>query len=187
DLWAFNEEIVARAIYDSKTPIVSAVGHEIDFTISDFVADLRAPTPSAAAELVVPSQIELVEKFNNVYTRLYRQATQIVEKKRMTLKYFIDKPVLSNPIMKINENRLRLDGVSRMFENAYTNVLERKRQNLNVSVSKLDGLSPLSTMTRGFSVVKDDKGEVVKSTTQVKSGDMLTLVVTDGEISTTVN
>ncbi|MEG1880468.1 MAG: exodeoxyribonuclease VII large subunit [Oscillospiraceae bacterium] len=187
DLWAFNEEIVARAIYDSKTPIISAVGHEIDFTISDFVADLRAPTPSAAAELVVPSQIELVEKFNNVYTRLYRQATQIVEKKRMTLKYFIDKPVLSNPIMKINENRLRLDGVSRMFENAYTNVLERKRQNLNVSVSKLDGLSPLSTMTRGFSVVKDDKGEVVKSTTQVKSGDMLTLVVTDGEISTTVN
>ena len=187
DLWAFNEEIVARAIYEADTPIVSAVGHEIDFTISDFVADLRAPTPSAAAELVVPSQVELKEKFHNVYARLYSQANRIIEKDWMKLKYFTDKPVMQNPVLKINDQRLYLDNVSRLFENAYQNMFKQKKQQLQIGVSKLEALSPLSALSRGFSVTKDQTGAVVKSKTQVSSGDRLVVVLQDGEIGTTVD
>ena len=102
DLWSFNEEAVARAIYDCEIPIVSAVGHEIDFTISDFVADLRAPTPSAAAELVVPSQDELSEKFNNVYKLIYKQARQIIENRRMRVERCADRPIFKNPKGRID-------------------------------------------------------------------------------------
>lgn len=182
DLWSFNEEVVARAIYASEIPIVSAVGHEIDFTISDFVADLRAPTPSAAAELVVPSQIELAEKFQNVYHRLYTQANRIVERDRMQLTRYAQKPVLQNPLMKVNEDRMYLDHLSRLFENAYTNILNQKRQSMQLNVSRLEGLSPLGTLARGFSVTKNGQGHVVKRTSQVKPGDNISVVVQDGEI-----
>lgn len=182
DLWSFNEEIVARAIYDSRIPIVSAVGHEIDFTISDFVADLRAPTPSAAAELVVPSQIELQEKFQNVYRRLYAQAERGVERARARVKACVGRPAFRNPVAKLEDHRLYLDQLSRLFEKSYQNLLEQKKNDMRLLVSKLDGLSPLGTMARGYSILKDEDGRVVKQTGQVKRGDHLRVMVADGEI-----
>lgn len=186
DLWSFNEEVVARAIYDSMIPIVSAVGHEIDFTISDFVADLRAPTPSAAAELVVPSQIELNEKFNNVYRMLYRQAMQVIERGRMRVERCSDRPVFKNPVSKINDERQYLDSLSHMFETACKAALRTKRQELAEAAAKLNGLSPLGTLGRGYSLTKDDSGRVVRSVSQVNSGDMINVTVADGDFSARV-
>lgn len=186
DLWSFNEEVVARAIYDSRIPIVSAVGHEIDFTISDFVADLRAPTPSAAAELVVPSQIELNEKFNNVYRMLYRQAMQVVERGKMKVERCSDRPVFKNPLSKINDERQYLDSLSHMFETACKAALRTKRQELAEAAAKLNGLSPLGTLGRGYSLTKDDSGRVVRSVSQVNSGDMINVTVADGDFSARV-
>lgn len=186
DLWAFNEEIVAHAIYESDIPIISAVGHEVDFTIADFVADLRAPTPSAAAELAVPSQAELREKFLNVYKRLYTCSIRIIENCRMRLNYCSEKPVIRAPFTRINEERLHLDHVSQMFDNAYQKILESKKQRLGLSVSKLDGLSPLGTLSRGFSVAKTEDGKVLKSVTTVRAGDRINIVLSDGEVHTRV-
>ena len=177
---------MARAIYDSRIPVISAVGHEVDFTISDFVADLRAPTPSAAAELVVPSQEELKDKFNNVYGRLYSCAGRILEKNRLRLRLLTEKPVLKTPERSLDERRLYLDGLYNRFENAYKNILKEKEQALKLNASKLDGLSPLSALSRGFSVTKDEGGRVVKSVEQVKKGDKISVVVSDGEIRASV-
>lgn len=185
DLWSFNEECVARAIYGSRIPIVSAVGHEIDFTIADFVADLRAPTPSAAAELVVPSQIELSEKFGNVYRRLYACAARIIEKNRMQVKYLAGSAPLKNPISKIDDSRMRLDSVCRAFENVCDKNLSEKKQSLKVLTTKLEALSPLSSLNRGFAVAKKDNC-VIKSVSEVTGGDKIEILVSDGSISAEV-
>lgn len=186
DLWAFNEEIVARAIYDSEIPIISAVGHEIDFTISDFAADLRAPTPSAAAELAVPAQTELMEKFNNVYTRLYGQAGRIIERGRLRLKSLSERPAFLNPMLKINEERMYLDRLYQDLTARTARISEQKRKELGIAASKLDGLSPLGTLTRGFSVAKGKDGKVVRSVSQVQPGDTMTVLVEDGRILASV-
>lgn len=186
DLWSFNEECVARAIYNSEIPIVSAVGHEIDFTISDFVADLRAPTPSAAAELVVPAQTELAEKFENVYRMIYRQAMQIIENRRMRVERCTDRPVFKDPIRGLENQRQYLDNLAHMFETAVKNSLADKRRKMAETAARLDGLSPLGTLARGYSVVKDGNGGVVKSAAQVHSGDVIRVTVSDGEFSAEV-
>ncbi len=186
DLWSFNEEIVARAIFNSEIPVVSAVGHEIDFTISDFVSDLRAPTPSAAAELVVPDETELISKFDNVLKRLKLCASKILDTKRLTLKFYAEKPVLTNPESMINNEKIYLDSLYKSFENSIFRITEVKKKELSVLVSKLDGLSPLGTLSRGFSVTKDEKGNVLRSVKQVKNGDLLKITMTDGEINTRV-
>ncbi len=186
DLWSFNEEIVARAIYKSEIPIVSAVGHEIDFTISDFVADLRAPTPSAAAELVVPSQTELIEKFNNVYTRIFRQAMRGLENRRLRVNACSDRPIFKNPIRKIDDNRQRLDSVTYMMDAAYKNAAGEKKRLLAECAARLDGLSPLGTLGRGYALASDEKGKLVRSVEQVKAGDGLVVKVADGDIYTNV-
>ncbi len=186
DLWAFNEEVVAREIYRSEIPIVSAVGHEIDFTISDFVADLRAPTPSAAAELVVPSQTELNEKFQNVYRRLYSQAERILEQGRLRVKSLSERPSLQNPMLKVEEERIYLDRLTQDMTVAASRILEQKKQGLGVAASKLDGLSPLGVLSRGFSVAKGEDGTVIDSVSQIKAGDDMTVMVKDGRILATV-
>ncbi len=186
DLWSFNEESVARAIYQSDIPIISAVGHEIDFTISDFVADLRAPTPSAAAELVVPSQIELKEKFNNVYNRLYSQANRILERASLRLKQQAEHPLMRNPLSKMDEQRIYLDRLYQGFADGCIRVLEENQKKLQISATKLDGLSPLGVLSRGFSVIKNEENRVVKSVKDVKAGDQLSLTVMDGTIQTVV-
>ncbi len=186
DLWAFNEELVARTIFESEIPIISAVGHEIDFTIADFVSDLRAPTPSAAAELAVPSAEELFDKFENAKGRIKTASRKILENRRLVLKMYTDKQILRDPISKINEKWIYLDHLSKMFENSTKSVLGEKQQLLSIVASKLDALSPLGTLSRGYAVAKDAFGAVVKSTSQVKSGDNMTVRVSDGEINTIV-
>ncbi len=186
DLWSFNEEIVARAIYDSHIPIISAVGHEIDFTISDFVADLRAPTPSAAAEIAVPSQVELNEKFNNVYRRMYQQAMRTVERGKLRLNWCRDAAAFKNPLRTIDDERQYIDNISHMFETACKNALTAKRQQLAQNAARLDGLSPLGTLTRGYSLTKDADGKVLKSVSQVKSGDRVSVTLSDGEFAAEV-
>ena len=186
DLWSFNEEIVARAIFKSEIPIVSAVGHEIDFTISDFVSDLRAPTPSAAAELVVPDENELISKFDNVLKRLKLCTSKILDTKRLTFKFYAEKPVLTNPESMINNEKIYLDSLCKSFENSISRITEAKKKELSVLVSKLDGLSPLGTLSRGFSVTKNEKGNILRSVKDVKKGDLLTVTLTDGEINTRV-
>lgn len=186
DLWSFNEEIVARAIYNSKIPIVSAVGHEIDFTISDFVADLRAPTPSAAAELVVPSQVELAEKFNNVYSRMFRQAMRRIENGRLMLKASSDRPAFKNPISKIDDDRQRLDNIMVRVDMAYKNKLADKKALMAECVARLDALSPLGTLSRGYSLARTDDGKVLKSVSQVNKGDKVSIRVSDGEFDAEV-
>ncbi len=187
DLWSFNEETVARAIYNSHIPVVSAVGHEIDFTISDFVADLRAPTPSAAAELVVPSQVELREKFNNVYARLYTCANRIVERGRLQLKVSAESAALKNPMAMIDNSRIYLDSLSKTMEGAYKNIMGDKRRNLAVTASKLDALSPLGALSRGFSLTRDESGAVVKSAKRLNKGDKISVTLSDGTACATVD
>ncbi len=187
DLWSFNEEIVARAIYNSHIPVVSAVGHEIDFTISDFVADLRAPTPSAAAELVVPSQVELREKFNNVYARLYSCANRVVERGRLQLKVSAESAALKNPMAMVDNSRIYLDSLSKTMEGAYKNIMGDKRRNLAVTASKLDALSPLGALSRGFSLTRDESGAIVKSAKRLIKGDKISVTLSDGTARATVD
>lgn len=186
DLWAFNEEIVARAIYDSEIPIISAVGHEIDFTIADFAADLRAPTPSAAAELAVPAQSELSEKFHNVYVRLYGQVQRMLERKELELKRFRERPVLLNPTVKLEEQQIYIDRLRQDFITRAERVMEQKKKELGILASKLDGLSPLGTLSRGYAVAKGADGRVVRSAKQVNIGDEMTVLLEDGTVKTQV-
>ncbi len=186
DLWSFNEEIVARTIFDSHIPVISAVGHEIDFTISDFVADLRAPTPSAAAELAVPSQTELAEKFNNVYARLHKQAVHFTENSRLKVKNLSERPAFKNPLLKVNEERMYLDRLAQLFEKGCVDVFNKKNQELKLEVSKLENLNPLAVMTRGFSVAKTEDGQVLRKTQQVETGDKIQIMLNDGSVYTTV-
>lgn len=185
DLWSFNEEIVARAICKSKIPIVSAVGHEIDFTISDFAADLRAPTPSAAAELVVPSGKELAEKFGNVIKRLKVSAERIIENRYIRLRNCTESTAMKNPMNKIENKKQYLDNLEHRLEIGESNVAERKKQLLSMYASRLDGLSPLGTLKRGFSVVTSENG-VVKSVKQIKSGEEIRVKVADGDFTAVV-
>ena len=186
DLWAFNEEIVARAIYDSEIPIISAVGHEIDFTIADFAADLRAPTPSAAAELAVPAQSELSEKFHNVYVRLYGQVQRMLERKELELKRFRERPALLNPTVKLEEQQIYIDRLRQDFITRAERVMEQKKKELGILASKLDGLSPLGTLSRGYAVAKGADGRVVRSAKQVNIGDEMTVLLEDGTVKTQV-
>ncbi len=186
DLWAFNEEIVARAIFASSIPVISAVGHETDFTIADFVSDLRAPTPSAAAELAVPSGDELLEKFQSAELRLRNSAKKILENRRLKLEMYSESRALRDPVSKILEKGIYLDHLSRLFDNATSNVLAKKQQTLGVMASKLDGLSPLSTLNRGYSVTKGLDGKVLKSVTDVKTGEEINIILSDGQIDAVV-
>jgi exodeoxyribonuclease VII large subunit len=185
DLWAFNEELVARAIFASEIPIISAVGHETDFTIADFVADLRAPTPSAAAELAVPSGEELADRIISADLRIRSAAEKFLKNCQLTLKVYSDKQVLKDPVSKINEKAIYVDHLSKMFENAIENAIEEKRKNLGIAVSKLEGLSPLGTLSRGYSVVKNSEGGIVTKVSSVRAGDDLRIMVQDGEIQAT--
>ena len=180
DLWPFNEEIVARAIYNSAIPVISAVGHETDFTISDFVADLRAPTPSAAAELAVPDIIEIKEKILNYEKRLKTSLLKKVEYSKLRLEKVRSSRVFKEPTRKINDNYLKVDNYIKTLENLikqkhYENQIKYSELN-----SKLDALSPLKTLSRGYSIV-EKTGQIVKSKNDLTSGDEIDLVFKDGK------
>ncbi len=179
DLWAFNTEIVARAAANCKIPIISAVGHETDFTIIDFVADLRAPTPSAAAELAVPSTAELLEKLSGFDLRLINAVGATVRKKRLALEGFSGRAVYKRENDIVEKRMMALDSASLKLEAAMNSVLAKDKELLSSAIGKLDALSPLATLNRGFSVVKKDD-EVVKSAADLNEGDRLSVRFSDG-------
>lgn len=204
DLWSFNEEIVAYAIYNSEIPVISAVGHETDFTIADFVADMRAPTPSAAAELAVPSAIELKANVNTCYNRMLNCINNEIGHKRAVISSFS----LKSPIDYINQNRLRADNCVQKIINLTSDTISRNRirtercrqsitsdvqntvsqksKSLAVTIAKLDTLSPLKVMDRGYSLAENQKG-IIKTADDTFAGDKITVKLKDGTLGCTVD
>lgn len=180
DLWPFNEEVLARAIYESELPIISAVGHETDFTISDFVADLRAPTPSAAAELAVPNIQELMLKLDAYQNRLKQALTRKLELMRLRYEKCMQSRAFTGALQKINEQYIIIDMKIKLMENIITQKLQNKKANLQELVIQLDTLSPLKTLARGYSIIYKE-GTRVKKTTDLKPQDKITIRLQDGE------
>ena len=182
DLWAFNEECVAEAIFNAKTPIISAVGHETDFTIADFVADLRAPTPSAAAELAVADihQIEnriagYEELVNKAFMKYISQKRAVIDNYSMRLKYL-------NPLSRINEKRITLDRLKERLDDNMSKLLKDYRHKLEVYASRLHGVSPLEKLGQGYSCTQNENGVPVTSVSNISLGDIITTTLKDGEI-----
>ena len=185
DLWPFNEEITARAIYNSKIPIISAVGHETDFTIADFVADLRAPTPSAAAELAVPD-IEEIKKKLETYNQRYKiSLKKKIEFMKLRYQKSMSSKAFTDPTAKIKEQYINLDIIIKNLENLITNKVKDSKTKSIELISKLDTLSPLKTLTRGYSIVQKN-GKTIKSVKKLKTNDILGIRFTDGEVKTKV-
>ncbi len=179
DLWPFNEEIVAHAIYNSEIPIISAVGHETDFTISDFTSDLRAPTPSAAAELAVPDIYELSQKINSYQNRLRLALSKKYEMMKLRYEKCMASNIFKEPTRMVNDRYLILDKYLKRMEIAIQNKKQVEKEKYVKLVAKLDALSPLKTLTRGYSIVEQD-GKMVKSVKQLHTGEKIAIRFTDG-------
>ena len=179
DLWPFNEEIVAHAVYNSKIPVISAVGHETDFSISDFVADLRAPTPSAAAELAVPDIYEVKQKINTCQNRLRLSLVKKVEIMKLRYEKCMSSRVFKEPLRNINDNYLKIDTYIKRLESCIQAKQKEEKTKYVELVSKLDALSPLKTLTRGYSLVEKD-GQIIKSVNDVKPEDKIDIRFVDG-------
>lgn len=179
DLWPFNEEIVAHSIYNSEIPIISAVGHETDFTIADFTADLRAPTPSAAAELAISDVYEVKRKINSYQDRLRMSLIKKVEIMKLRYDKCMASVVFRDPLRKINDNYLRIDNYIKQHENLIKIRIEKERSNYIELISKLDALSPLKTLYRGYSIIEKD-GKVVKSINELEKEQIINIRLSDG-------
>ena len=180
DLWAFNEESVARAIYRSEIPVVSAVGHEPDVTIADFVADLRAATPSNGAELSVPDQTELRDRLARFNARLSSAALARLRAGRISLEHFRKNPYLKSSLRAIQDRRLLLDFQQQRLVRSYENKFSQHRKQLGQLAASLDALSPLKVLGRGYAIVQKEDGTVAVSVTQVYPGDKLRIRLADG-------
>ncbi len=208
DLWPFNEEIVARAIYNSKVPIISAVGHEIDFTIADFVADLRAPTPTAAAELAVPNIDTINNYLENAVNRSTLSINNLIDTKKQTLNSFMTSYILKKPtaMYEIKEQNLDylidnlnkemkkiLDNVNiRLFKSINSYVITNpeilykyKQQNLEHIVNKLDVLNPMNTLKRGYAIIKKDE-KVISDSQKLKKDDIINISLRNGQIKANI-
>ena len=186
DLWAFNERIVAEAIYKSGVPVISAVGHETDFTIADFVADMRAPTPSAAAELAVPDCNELRLHINHCGNEIFSALSSLIKVKRTKLDYLLSRDLNKTVCRYLDDCKLRLDDMSERCTDAFCAYTDKLKNDFASMCIKLDALSPLKVMSRGYSVAVGDKGNI-KSVVDVAPGDKLCITVTDGNIHCTVD
>lgn len=178
DLWAFNEECVARAIFSSKIPVISAVGHETDFTIADYVADLRAPTPSAAAEICVPSADEISRFISICSARMHTAVGARIDGLRRRINHLEPR----SPQDKINEMNQRLDMDVHRIENAYKLILSDKTGMLGELAGRLNTLSPLQTLTRGYSIPFDDDGRILRTKEDFPAGKEFTLKLRDGDV-----
>ncbi len=186
DLWPFNEEIVAHAIFESELPVISAVGHETDFTIADFVADLRAPTPSAAAELAVPNVTDIImnlEKYNN---RLKNSLKKKIELMRLRYEKCIASRVFREPLQKINERDISIDILVKHIQNSINNKIKDDKTKMIELITKLDTLSPLKTLTRGYCLATTNNGKIIKSVEKLKKDDELVLRFNDGNTNVKV-
>ena len=173
DLWAFNEETVARAIHRSRIPVISAVGHEIDWTIADWVADLRAPTPSAAAEMVVQNREELAIRLTDFNTRLRNAVRGLLGEKQESLRGLGESYAFRQPLALIHQYAQRLDEFLRQLQNYLKNLVREKDQTFRSWVGRLEALSPLAILERGYSLTFNVRGELVKDIRQVKTGETL--------------
>ena len=178
DLWPFNEEIVAHAIYESELPIISAVGHETDFSISDFVADLRAPTPSAAAELAVPDIYEVKQKILGYKNRLKISLNKKYEMLKLHYEKLTSSFVFKEPLRIINERSILLDNQVKQIENIIKNKKQSEKERYVKLVSKLDTLSPLKTLTRGYSII-EQKGKIINSVKELQEGNEIDIQMID--------
>ena len=187
DLWAFNEESVARAVASSQIPIISAVGHETDFTICDFVADLRAPTPSAAAELATPDKTELLDYLLNCRYSMAHTLQSQLQQWRQRLDHLNDCRYLQDPYTLISDRKETLSILTKEMQSNMERILSSKRTVFSALAGKLDGLSPLKILERGFVYATDQSGKLINSVSDVQNGDMLCLLAKDGRIHCTVN
>ena len=186
DLFGFNDEALARQVFASQIPVVSAVGHETDFTICDFVSDLRAPTPSAAAELVYPEYSEIVSRIDKDKNRTMIAIKNYIERKRQYVERLKAAKLEKVPLDKINRYRLTIDNLMIKSEKDLRNKLNGYKTRCVESITKIDTLSPLKTLTRGYSVVENKDGKLIKTTKDVKPEDIINITVTDGKISAVV-
>ncbi len=177
DLWAFNEEVVARAIYASQIPIISAVGHETDFTIADFVADMRAPTPSAAAEIAVPSQLELISRISTMSNRIKTAQVSGIKNRRLRLAALAPK----NPQDRIDDMRQKIDNCMKQAEKSFKLSMSDRKKVMAELLAKLDALSPLSVMARGYAIASAEDGTVIKTIKDLECGKEFSLRLSDGE------
>ena len=182
DLWAFNEEKVARAIFECRTPIISAVGHETDFTIADFAADLRAPTPSAAAELAVDDFAQVMHTLDNYRERFRRDMRDRIEYQKVRLEQYKLRLKYLSPESRLRDNRQILADYDDALRSAMKNKLQQYRHRLGIYLERYQGMSPLAKLNQGYSFVADQDGRGITSVEQVKSGDRVEISVTDGVI-----
>lgn len=182
DLWAFNEEKVARAIFECRTPIISAVGHETDFTIADFAADLRAPTPSAAAELAVDDFAQVMHTLDNYRERFRRDMRERIEYQKVRLEQYKLRLKYLSPESRLRDNRQILADYDDALRSAMKNKLQQYRHRLGIYLERYQGMSPLAKLNQGYSFVADQDGRGITSVEQVKPGDRVEISVTDGVI-----
>ncbi|MBQ8971109.1 MAG: exodeoxyribonuclease VII large subunit, partial [Lachnospiraceae bacterium] len=186
ELWAFNEEEVARAIFDCRVPVVSAVGHETDTTISDYVADLRAPTPSAAAELTAWPIRELDEQLAGLSDRLNRRMSERLEREKSRLNHQKLRLKSLSALNKLREKRLYLDSARDLLDDYMERSMTAKRQRLNIAVERLEGLSPLKRLKSGYALVEAE-GRVITKETKLREGEKLLLYLTDKDVWATID
>ena len=186
DLWAFNEEMVARAIFDSKIPIISAVGHETDFTIADFIADMRAPTPSAAAEIAVPENEGMSLAVMNNYRRLNYLMDSILSSSKNTLQTLSTKHCFTGFADNIYDNELYVSQLQNRLLNKMQSKIELASQNLKHRIDNLENISPLKILQKGYSLTYDDSQKLIRSAKNIIFGDKIIVVFYDGNITATV-
>ena len=187
DLWAFNEEIVARAIFDCTVPVISAVGHETDTTIADYVADLRAPTPSAAAELAVYDFRQVQSRMQETDLKLKRLLGQKIQLARMQLRQYVTRLKVLHPRYQLQERQQLLVEYEERLNRCMEGKIQKERHRLALYIEKMKGLSPLKKLNLGYAYVEDEKGNSVRSVQQVRKGSVLSVHVTDGVIYTSVS
>ncbi len=187
DLWAFNDERVAHAIYESKIPIISAVGHEPDVTIADYVADLRAATPSNGAELAVPDQEALLQTLDAMSASMAASLNRQLRSARQHLSVLSKSPALLSPTGYLDQKRKNVELLKNRLISAQVQSLDRRHRRYVELTAKLDAMSPLKVLTRGYAMAQTEDGQVLRSKKQVNPGDKITVSVSDGQISATVN
>ena len=187
DLWAFNDERVARAIYESELPVISAVGHEPDITISDYVADLRASTPSNAAERAVPNSAELRSSLQSTANYIEQIELRVLKNYRNRLEQLSQSRALTNPMSAVQDKRMLLDYTHQQLTTVAQQTISAKQQRFAALAAKLDALSPLKVLGRGYAVAKDAEGKIIKESSSVSCGDSIEIELGNGALACTVD